>query len=313
MHQPKLVFIDRESFSAEPDPLRLSDQCQYQEYGVSDFSNLAVRVAKAEVIVTTRTALPKDILMHAQHLRMIIATAVGTNHIDVDYCQAHQIEVRNCPDYSTQTVAQHTLSMVLALSRSLLPYDQWTKAGHWSQDLFCVRTGLPITDIHQKTWGLIGFGNIGQRVEQLARSFGCKTQYTSTSGKNTQQDCQRVDLETLFASSQIISIHCPLNEQTKNMIDQSILQHIQPDTILINVARGAVMVETDLIAAFQQKNLYLGLDVQTKEPLQETSPIFSIKDSPRVILTPHVAWASKEAKNKLAEMVKAHLASLVII
>jgi glycerate dehydrogenase len=305
-----IVFVDRETMGASADPMGLAELGAYKEYPQTNKNQMVARCKQAHVIVTTRTPVDRAIMDQCPNLQLIVACAVGVNHIDVPYCQEKGILVKNCPSYSTQTVAQHTVAMVLQLARNSKAYDQWIREDRWRNDLYVAHAPMPIEDIHQHTWGIIGLGNIGKKVAQLATGFGCKVVYYSTTGKNHHAEYPQVDLQTLIQSSQIVSLHCPLTPQTRHLLNHQTLQWLQPQSILINVARGDVLDEEALVQAYHQKQLRLGLDVVSSEPLSPQSPLYALRHNSDVIITPHVAWTSKQARDLLTQMVRQHIQRL---
>ena len=208
----------------------------------------------------------------------------------------------NVVDYSTDMVAQHTFTLALALLQKLPYYDNYVKSGAYSaQDRFS-NFDIPFYELAGKTWGIVGMGNIGKKVAQIATAFGCKVIFHSITGKSTCTAYPQVDKETLLAKSDFLSLHCPLSDLSRNFIDAEALKKMKKSAILINVARGPVVNNKDLYEALQAGEIMAaGLDVIEKEPLELSNPLSLLKDSNQIIITPHLAWASVEARTRCVE------------
>jgi glycerate dehydrogenase len=212
--------------------------------------------------------------------------------------------VRNVVDYSTGMVAQHTFTLALALSQKLPHYDDYVKSGAYAaQDRFS-NFDIPFYELEGKTWGIVGMGNIGRRVAKIAAAFGCKVIFYSITGKSTCTEYTQVDRDTLLAESDFLSLHCPLSELSRNFIDKEALKKMKRTAILINVARGPVVDNTALYEALEAGKIQAaGLDVLEKEPITPENPLSRITDSNKLIITPHLAWASVEARTRCVEGV----------
>ncbi len=262
------------------------------------------RVKDADIIIANKAPLGEETLRDAVNLKLICKLATGYDNCDLAYCKERGITVTNVVDYSSGMVAQHTLTLALALSQKLIHYDRYVKSGAYSaQDRFS-NFDLPFYELEGKTWGIVGMGNIGKRVAKLASAFGCKVIYHSITGGNHCEEYSQVDKVTLLSQSDFVSLHCPLSELSLNFIDRLALQQMKNTGILINVARGKVVNNRDLYEALIAGEIQAaGLDVVEEEPLLETNPLSQIKDSSRLIITPHLAWASVEARTRCVEGV----------
>ncbi len=226
------------------------------------------------------------------------------NNVDLDYCHRRGITVCNVAGYSSLSVAQHTFALALELLHKNSYYHNYVQSGQYSESGMFSHIGPRFYELHEKTWGIIGMGNIGRTVAKIAEAFGCQVQYYSTSGKNTKQDYLSVDLETLLKTSDIVSIHCPLNEQTKGLIGEESFKLMKKEAILINVGRGGIVDEEALVEALQNNEIAgAGLDVFEREPLAKESPLLQINDASKLLMTPHIAWATVEARNRLFDLV----------
>ena len=268
------------------------------------------RIKDASIILTNKVVLNKDNLKNAEKLEIICETATGFNNIDVEYAKSKNIAVTNVAGYSTPTVAQHTFATLLHLYDKIGYYDEFVKSGEYSKSGMFTNLDRLFNDIEGKTWGIIGLGNIGKKVAKIAEAFGAKVVYYSTSGKNNNSEYKRVELDELLSESDIISIHSPLNKNTKGLFNYDNLKKMKKTSVLINMGRGPIVVEEDLAKAIDE-NIISGaaLDVFSVEPMPENSPLLKIKNKEKIVMTPHIAWASIEARerlfNDLIENIKA--------
>lgn len=262
------------------------------------------RIKDANIILTNKVVLNEDNLKYAKNLELICETATGFNNIDVVYAKENNIAVTNVAGYSTNTVAQHTFATVLALYDQISYYDEFVKSGAYASSGLFTSLAKPFYELEGKTWGIVGFGAIGKRVASIAKSFGVNIVYYSTSGKNSNSEYKRVEFEELLATCDIISIHAPLNDNTKSLIDYKALSKMKKNSILINMGRGPIVVEGDLAKAIDE-DLIAGaaLDVFEVEPIKENNPLLSVNNKEKLVLTPHIAWASVEARGRLFEEV----------
>ena len=262
------------------------------------------RIKDADVIIANKSPMNERTLKDAPNVKLICELATGYDNCDLAYCKLRGIKVTNVVDYSTAMVAQHTFTLALALSQKLPYYDNYVKSGAYgAQDRFS-NFDIPFYELYGKTWGIVGMGNIGRRVASIAAAFGCKVIFHSITGKSTCTDYPQVDKDTLLAESDFLSLHCPLSELSRNFIDGAALQKMKKTAILINVARGAVVNNTDLYEALVSGQIQAaGLDVLEQEPITASNPLGKLTDSNQLIITPHLAWASVEARTRCVEGV----------
>ena len=260
------------------------------------------RIADADIVVSNKAPMKKEALQDAPNVKLICEFATGYDNVDIAYCKERGIKVANVVDYSTDMVAQHTFTLALALLQKLPHYDNYVKSGTYSaQDRFS-NFDIPFYELAGKTWGIVGMGNIGKKVAKIAAAFGCKVIFHSITGKSTCTDYPQVDKETLLAESDFLSLHCPLSNLSRNFIDAEALKKMKKSAILINVARGPVVNNKDLYEALKAEEIMAaGLDVIEKEPLELSNPLSQLKDSNQIIITPHLAWASVEARTRCVE------------
>lgn len=270
------------------------------------------RIADADIVVSNKAPMRKESLQDAPNVKLICEFATGYDNVDIAYCKERGIKVANVVDYSTDMVAQHTFTLALTLLQKLPHYDNYVKSGAYSaQDRFS-NFDIPFYELAGKTWGIVGMGNIGRKVARIATAFGCKVIFHSITGKSTCTAYPQVDKDTLLAESDFLSLHCPLSDLSRNFIDADALKKMKKSAILINVARGPVVNNKDLFDALNAGQITAaGLDVIEKEPLEPTNPLSRLKDSNQIIITPHLAWASVEARtrcvNETAENIRAFM------
>ncbi len=260
------------------------------------------RIADADIVVSNKAPMKREALQDAPKVKLICEFATGYDNVDIAYCKERGIKVANVVDYSTDMVAQHTFTLALTLLQKLPHYDNYVKSGAYSaQDRFS-NFDIPFYELAGKTWGIVGMGNIGKKVAQIATAFGCKVIFHSITGKSTCTDYPQVDKETLLAESDFLSLHCPLSDLSRDFIDAEALKKMKKSAILINVARGPVVNNRDLYEALKTGEITAaGLDVIEKEPLELSNPLSQLKDSNQIIITPHLAWASVEARTRCVE------------
>lgn len=283
-------------------------------YQTTNKKDVVKRSKEADIIITNKVVLDEAILKKLPNLKLICVTATGMNNIDLECAKKLKIEVKNVANYSTQAVAQHTFMFALNLLGKQNYYDKYVKKGKWAKnDTFnhiCCEHEL--YELENKTWGIIGFGSIGQKVAQIAKAFGANVKYYSTSGKNTSKTWSREeDLQELLKNSDIISIHAPLNEQTKNLITKKELLLLKKDSILINVGRGGIVNEKDLVKTIKKKDFYFGCDVLEVEPMEKNHPFLDKKIQGKLLITPHIAWAYKGTRARLLEGVENNIKSFI--
>ena len=260
------------------------------------------RIADADIVVSNKAPMREEALKDAPNVKLICEFATGFDNVDIAYCKQRGIKVANVVDYSTDMVAQHTFTLALTLLQKRPHYDNYVKSGAYSaQDRFS-NFDIPFYELAGKTWGIVGMGNIGKKVAQIATAFGCKVIFHSITGKSSCTAYPQVDKETLLAECDFLSLHCPLSDLSRNFIDAEALKKMKKSAVLINVARGPVVNNKDLYEALVAGEIAAaGLDVIEKEPLELSNPLSQLKDSNQIIITPHLAWASVEARTRCVE------------
>ena len=300
----KLVFLDVKTIGEDIDLSGFDALGEVVKYDFSTSEEARERTRDADVIILNKVQINEQTIGEAKNLKLVCVTATGTNNLDKEYLKKRGIEWRNVAGYSTESVTQHTFAMLFYLLEKLDYYNRYVKEEHYVNDTIFTHFAEHFHEINGKTWGIIGLGNIGRRVADIAQAFGARVIYYSTSGRNQQEGYERVDFDTLLRTSDIVSVHAPLNEDTEGLMDKDAFAKMKKSAIFLNLGRGAIVVEADLAGALENRQIAAaGLDVLTQEPMSDTSPFLSIKDSRRLLITPHIAWASVEARTNLMNII----------
>ncbi len=268
------------------------------------------RVRDAEAVIANKAPMTRTALEGAANLKFIGILATGYDNCDLAFCRDRGIRVTNVVNYSTAMVAQHTVTLALALAGKIVHYDRYVKSSAYSAQNSFSNFDEAFRELDGKTWGIVGMGNIGSRVAKIAEALGCRIITHSLTGRGRQTEYKQVDKDALLSESDILSLHCPLSDLSRNFIDAAALVKMKPTAILINVARGPVVNNADLYAALEKGEIAAaGLDVLEKEPLEPSNPLSQVQDSSRLIITPHLAWASVESRQRCVEGVYQNLAA----
>lgn len=298
----KIVFLDEYSICGR-DLSAVTSQGDYTGYDNTSPEQVVERLQGADVAISNKVVIDAEAMRRLPDLKLICVAATGMNNIDLNAAAEAGIEVRNAVGYSTYSVAETTLCSALALSREVVYYDRYFKSGAYAaaDRMFCY--DRPTRQIRGKRWGIIGLGNIGREVARLATAFGCEAAYFSTSGVERKEEYRRMELDELLGWADIVSVHSPLNERTRNLIGAAELKKMRESAILINVARGGIIDEAALTEALDNNTIAgAALDVFTSEPLRE-SPLYSLRDPYKLLASPHNAWSSEEAIDRLIECI----------
>lgn len=302
-----IVILDAATLGPGIDLSPLENAGQVTVYDLTPADALAERIADAEVIVTNKWKLNEANLACAEKLRLICVTATGFDGIDTAYCRSRGIGVCNVPAYSTESVAQLTLTMALSLAAHLKEYRDYVSSGAYSGSGIANLLSPVWNELTGKTWGIVGGGNIGRRVAKLAEAFGCRVLMQR---RKEDPDYETVSLDDLCRKSDIISVHVPLTGETRGMIGAAEIGLMKKDVIFINVARGAVCDEAALADAVETGRIgALGVDVFSVEPFPKEHPFTRIKALPNVCLTPHMAWGALESRNRCIQVVAENILS----
>lgn len=305
-----IVFLDSNSLG-KADLTEIAALGRYTGYGFTAPDKVVERCKDADIVLTNKVVMSRDIMFRLPRLRMIAVVATGMNNVDLNAAADLGITVRNVAGYSTTSVAECTLAFVLALTRNLIHYDSYIKSGAYSvqEEVFHLDAG--ISNIRGKKWGIIGLGAIGHEVARLACAFGAEVAYFSTSGIERSEPYRRLGLEELLSESDIVSIHSPLNDQTRGIIGREQLGRMKQNAILVNVARGGIVDERALAEAIDGGIISgAALDVFSSEPLRE-SPLYSIRERSRIIMSPHTAWAADDAVRTLIHLTAQNIRQFI--
>ncbi|WP_072281462.1 D-2-hydroxyacid dehydrogenase [Rappaport israeli] len=297
----RAVFLDRNTFSPDidlPAPKGITDWVVHES---TDNQPEAVinALKNAEIAVLNKIVINDAVLKELPQLKLVQITATGKDNVDLQACEQQGVTVQNVAGYSTTSVTEHTLMLILSCMRSLVHYHQLIADGGWQEDgRFSLNTPEP-TDIKGKTLGIIGAGTIGKSVAELAKAFGMKVLLAERQGEKPR-DTTYTPFKEVLAESDVISLHCPLTDKTKGLINRQTIDFMKNKPLLINVARGALVESQAVVDALNQNKLLgYGCDVFTPEPPAKDEPLLSLTQHPRVIMTPHNAWASAQAQQKL--------------
>ena len=293
----KIVFLDRKTIGEDIDLTDFEALGEVVTYEMSQPEEVPDRVKDADVIIVNKVPVNEQTVGTAQNLKLVCVAATGTNNLDKNYLDKRGIEWRNVAGYSTTIVAQHTFAMLFYLLEKLRYYDDYVKNGSYQKNDVFTWFGEPFTELAGKTWGIIGLGAIGRKVADIAKAFGAHVIYYSASGRPAQEGYEQVDLDTLLRTSDVISVHAPLNEYTGNLMDKVAFAKMKRSAIFLNLGRGPIAAA--------------GLDVLRTEPIQPDNPLLAIKDSHKLLITPHIAWASTEARTRLMQIVLDHVKGFV--
>lgn len=260
------------------------------------------RAARKDVIITNKVRISREIMDALPGLKLICVAATGTNNVDLDHAREKGIEVRNVSMYSTESVAQTTFAMLFHLLSRMPYYDAYVKSGAYSRGEIFTHHGPPFWELSGKRMGIVGLGNIGRRVARISEGFGMEVVFYSTTGRNNNINYKRFDLDTLLATSDVVSIHAPLTEATKDLITYDKIKLMRPCAILLNTGRGGIVNESGLARALDENLIAAaGIDVLTQEPIQPGNPLLKVVDKEKILITPHMAWASMESRARLIE------------
>ncbi|WP_291951941.1 D-2-hydroxyacid dehydrogenase [Campylobacter sp.] len=275
---------------------------ELEVYDLTSKEDVIARISNAQVVMINKIIIDKEV-MDQTNLKLILQLSTGVNNIDMSYAKQKGIVVKNAVGYSTKSVLGHTFALILAFLNHIPYYDKWSKEGKWCKSPIFTDFSRTLHSLDGKKHGIIGLGTIGKEVAQTSMLFGSSVYYYSTSGANFDKQYKKVSLEELLTICDVISIHAPLNEKTKNLITKKELKLLKDGAILINVGRGGIINEDDLAWAIDAKNIKAGLDVLEIEPMIKNHSLSQIKNKENLIITPHIAWASAESIQNLIQIV----------
>ena len=298
----KIVMLDRATLGFDLSVDVFKSLGEFTSYDVTFPNQVENRLKDADIVITNKVVISKEI-MNKTSLKLICISATGMNNVDLDEAKNLNIEVKNVAGYSTSSVVQLSFSMIFHFISKLSYYKSYVDNGSWEKSAIFTHIDKPFYELDKKRVGIIGLGNIGKDFAKKAEAFDCEVVYYSTSGANNDSKYKQVSLDELLKTSDIISIHCPLNDKTKDLLNYENMQSIKEGAILLNLARGGIINENDLAKIIDEKEIYCGIDVVSKEPVESTNPLLSVKNKDQLLLTPHIGWAAIEARKRLIKEV----------
>jgi len=298
----KIVLLDALTFGATDLSgfLRLGEVAIFQTTLASEVEE---RITNCDVLVTNKVVITDALMAKVPTLKLICVAATGMNNVDLEAAKKRGIAVKNVAGYSTDSVIQHTFTMLFYLLGHSRYYDDYVKEGAYAKSQIFTDVSKPYFEIKGKKWGIIGLGSIGRGVANIAKTFGAEVFYYATSGVPRAEAYESLSLEALLKICDIISIHAPLNEKTDNLLDYEQLLTCKEGAIVLNLGRGGIINEEAVARLVDERNIRFGLDVLTKEPIRQNHPFLSVKNKENIYVTPHIAWASVEAREKLIALV----------
>ncbi|MFT7004767.1 MAG: lactate dehydrogenase-like 2-hydroxyacid dehydrogenase [Sulfurimonas sp.] len=305
----KIVILDALSFG-DTNLSSFETLGDVKVYKTTSVDEVQERITDADVIVTNKVVIDDELMSGAKNLKLICIAATGMNNIDLEAAKTRNIEVKNVAGYSTDSVIQHTFSMLFYLIGNSKYYDEYVKSGAYTKNPIFTDLSKSFFEVKGKKWGIIGLGSIGRGVANIASTFGAEVFYYSTSGVNRTEDYQRASLDELLKTCDIISIHAPLNDKTNNLLDYEQLLTCKDGAIVLNLGRGGIINEEAVAKIVDEKNISFALDVLTHEPMLPNHPLLNVKNKENLYVTPHIAWASVEARKTLITSVIENILSL---
>lgn len=306
----KLVILDRATLGFDVDVSIFEKFGEVISYDVTKANETLERVKDADIVITNKVVINKEHMDNSK-MKLVCITATGTNNVDLVYAKEKNIEVKNVAGYSTSSVVQVAFSMIFHFVTRLDYYKKYVDEGNWQKSEIFTHIDMPIFELANKRVGIIGLGEIGRDFARKAEAFDCEVVYYSTSGKNSNDEYKRVELEELLSTCDIISIHAPLNESTKDLLNYENMKNMKDGAILLNLGRGGIINENDLSKIIDEKEIYCGIDVVSVEPIKESNPLLNVKNKNRLLLTPHIGWASVEARTRLINLVAKNIEEFI--
>ncbi|WP_201523521.1 D-2-hydroxyacid dehydrogenase [Aliarcobacter butzleri] len=306
----QIVILDRATLGFDIDVNIFSKFGNVTSYDSTKENETSQRVKNADIVLTNKVVIGKNEIDNS-NIKLICITATGMNNVDLEYAKEKNIAVKNVAGYSTSSVVQVGFSMILYFVQKLNYYKKYVDEGNWQKNELFTHIDEPFFELDKKRVGIIGLGEIGRNFAKKAKAFDCEVVYYSTSGKNSNSEYKSISLEELLKTSDIISIHAPLNENTKNLLTYENMKNMKDGAILLNLGRGGIINENELAKLIDEKEIYCGIDVVSKEPIEESNPLLKVKNKNRLLLTPHIGWASIEARTRLVNMVAKNIEDFI--
>ena len=305
-----IVILDRKTLGLDIDMSIFDTLGIVKSYDITKPDETIQRLKDADIVITNKVVISKEV-MENTNLKLICISATGMNNVNLEFAKQKNIEVKNVAGYSSSSVVQLAFSMIFQIIQKLDYYKKYVDEGNWQKSEIFTHIDKPFFELDGKKVGIIGLGDIGRNFAKKAKAFDCEIVYFSTSGNNSNNEYKRVELKELLLTCDIISIHCPLNENTKDLLNYENMKNIKDGAILINLGRGGIINEVDLAKIIDEKEIYCGIDVVSVEPILESNPLLNVKNKHRLLLTPHIGWASIEARNRLVSMVAKNIEEFI--
>jgi glycerate dehydrogenase len=300
----ELVFLDAETVGDVENFKLLRKLGKLDVFEQTDPSKVVERCVGKEIVITNKVEITSGMMDQLPDLGLICVAATGVNNVDLAHAEKKGIQVKNVVNYSTDSVAQVTFTMLLHLVNRPTYFDSYVKSGAYARSDLFTHLGEPFWELRGKRMGIIGLGTIGRQVARIAESFGMEVVFYSTTGRNNNINYKRFELDDLLKNSDVVSIHAPLNERTRGLITYEKMKLMRPCAILLNLGRGGIIVEKDLARALNDNVIGgAGIDVFENEPMEADNPLLKVYDKEKLIMTPHMAWGSKEARELLIQKI----------
>ncbi|MGW8316167.1 MAG: D-2-hydroxyacid dehydrogenase [Bacteroidales bacterium] len=297
-----IVFLDLATVGKVDNLKLLNKLGTLKTYEETAPETVVERCQGKEIVIVNKVEMTEEVMKQLPDLRLICVAATGVNNVDLNYARTNGIEVRNVAGYSTDSVAQLTFTMLLYLVNKPYYYDNYVKSGAYSRSGSFTHHRETYWELKGKRLGIIGLGTIGRQVARIAESFGMEVVFYSTTGRNNHISYKRFELDDLLKSSDVVTIHAPLNSQTRDLITYEKMKLMRPCAILLNLGRGGIINEKDLARALNDNLIgAAGIDVMEQEPINQDNPLLKLFDKDKILITPHMAWASKESRELLVE------------
>ncbi len=308
----KIVFLDKGSIPAHISFKAPNEPHQWLEYDATTPGDIIERCIDADIVITNKVILDAATIAALPALKHIAVIATGFNNVDIEHCKSQSISVSNTPGYSVTSVPEHTFALIFSLRRHLPSYHQHTMSGGWTQSPHFHAYLSQTFDLKGSQLGIIGGGSLGQATAQMGRALGLNVVFADRKGQAASNRPNYLSFEELIASSDIISLHCPLSEENRDLITLQEFKKMKPNTLLINTARGGLVNEKDLVTALKENIIAgAGFDVASSEPIAKDNPLLSLHEHTNFILTPHVAWSSDDSLQCQADMVVDNIESFL--
>ena len=308
----KIVFLDKKTIGEVSNLNLIHRLGEIEMFDNTLPEDVVERTTGMDVIITNKVMIDKKIIDALPDLKLICIAATGMNNVDTEYAKEKGIETKNVVAYSTDSVAQTTFSMLLYLLNRTAYYDAYVRSSAYGRSDIFTHHGPAFWELAGKRFGIIGLGNIGRRVAKIAEGYGMEVVFYSTTGRNNNINYKRFDLDTLLNTSDVVSIHAPLTDLTENLLTYEKMKMMRACAILLNTGRGGIINEADLVRALNENLIgAAGLDVLTQEPINQDSPLLKVMDKDKIIITPHIAWASIEARERLIEKIAKNIEAFI--